>query len=482
MTAPLPRARLTAALDHRPITSQDIGQTAHLSRRNLLTVFGAGAASAVGALSAEASPTRSESDVVVVGAGFAGVTAAREVQKAGYSVTVLEARDRIGGRTWSTTFAGEQTDLGGTWIDARQRNVWAEARVLGITPVPDAEATSTIFPGEDGFVELPPEEAFTRQGELLAQFSEQSRALFPRPQQPNPEILRSADEMSIGDRLDQMSLTPLDRVWLSAATAGLGGSADRGAYTQFLQWWALSGHSAEGYYGINVHRPRGGMSALINAMVTKAGLRINLNSPVSEIRDNGDGVTVVTKSGGTHRALAVVVAVPVNTWRSIKFTPGLQDTRVQAATETFAVPEAKKVLIHTQGLGNVHVQATENHPIDTMVPQTELQEGWLHVGWSSDPTLNINNRAEVEKAVQQVAPSTKVVAVRGHDWGSDPYARGGWTFKRPRQLTALLKDVQKPQGRITFASSDIASGWAGYVEGAMESGKQASDQVAQILA
>lgn len=480
MTAPSSRAADTPG--SRSITSQDNGVTAHLSRRNLLTVFSAAAVGAVGAVGAEASPSRTESDVVVVGAGFAGVTAARELQKAGYSVTVLEARDRIGGRAWSTTFAGEVSELGGTWIDARQRNVWTEARVLGLTPVPDTAATGTIFPEENGFVELPPEEAFTRQGELMARFSEQSRTLFPRPERPNPRVLRSADLMSIGDRLDQMNLTPLDRVWLSAATAGLGGSADRGAYTQFLQWWALCGHSAEGFYGINVHRPQGGMSALINAMVTKAGLQIHLNSPVSEISDSGSDVTITTKSGGTHRARAVVVAAPVNTWRSIKFTPGLQAARAQAATETFAVPQAKKVLIHTQGLGNVHVQATENHPIDTMVPQAELQDGWLHIGWSSDPSLNINNRAQVEQAVQQVAPSTKVAAVRGHDWGSDPYARGGWTFKRPQQLTTLLKDVQKPQGRVAFANSDIASGWAGYVEGAMESGKRASDQVAQLLA
>src|SRR5579884_2602136 len=71
-------------------------------------------------------------DVVVVGAGFAGVTAARELRQRGHRVAVLEARDRLGGRTWTSTFAGQPVELGGTWVHWLQPHVWAEITRYGL--------------------------------------------------------------------------------------------------------------------------------------------------------------------------------------------------------------------------------------------------------------------------------------------------------------------------------------------------------------
>ena len=71
-------------------------------------------------------------DVVVIGGGFAGITAARDLQKRGFKVLVLEARDRLGGRTWSTDRNGFHVELGGTWIHWTQPFVWAEKERYGL--------------------------------------------------------------------------------------------------------------------------------------------------------------------------------------------------------------------------------------------------------------------------------------------------------------------------------------------------------------
>ena len=97
-------------------------------------------------------------DVVVVGGGFAGCTAARELQQAGYRTVLLEARDRLGGRTWTSTFAGKQVEMGGTWVHWHQPYVWAELRRYGL------EVTEATPPSRVGWLvgrELkqgPPEE------------------------------------------------------------------------------------------------------------------------------------------------------------------------------------------------------------------------------------------------------------------------------------------------------------------------------------
>src|SRR5881397_2102221 len=85
-------------------------------------------------------------DVVVIGGGFAGVTAARDLRQRGYRVLILEARDRLGGRTWTAEFAGQPVEMGGAWVHWCQPHVWAEITRYGlqITESPPGRRTARV--------------------------------------------------------------------------------------------------------------------------------------------------------------------------------------------------------------------------------------------------------------------------------------------------------------------------------------------------
>ena len=123
-------------------------------------------------------------DVIVIGAGFAGLTAARELSRAGRRVLVLEARDRIGGRTWLDERMGMDLELGGTWVHWTQPHVWAELARYGIGLAPSPEPQNASWWNGTQTVHGSPAELL----ELLDQPNElltaRAREVFPQPFAP----------------------------------------------------------------------------------------------------------------------------------------------------------------------------------------------------------------------------------------------------------------------------------------------------------
>jgi monoamine oxidase len=106
----------------------------------------------------------------------------------------------------------------------------------------------------------------------------------------------------------------------------------------------------------------------------------------------------------------------------------------------------------------------------------------LLVGIGCDASrLDPTDRGQVERAIRVFAPGAEVRACDGHDWTRDPYAKGTWAAYRPGQLGRWHADVRTPEGRLFFAGSDIAEGWAGFMDGAIESGAAVALAVAQRL-
>lgn len=467
---------------------------AAVGRRTVLKT--AGAAAALGAVlpgralaATDRTGIRSTADVIVVGAGYAGATATRELRASGVNTLVLEARDRIGGCIWTDTFAGYSIELGGQWLTWGQPHVAAELRRYGIDLYPDEflEVEKAYFPSPRGQQQVDFLTAITRQGELLAKVMEGSQEYFPRPYEPlyRADLLAAVDRLSLRDRMNQLNLSEQDHLWLSSVTAGYsGGSSATGGLAGMAQWWALGGHTNAGWDGLTQQRPVGGMTAVAQRMLAESGAEVRLRTVVTQIADDGSGVTVVTRDGSRYRAKAVVVALPVNVWKTITFSPGLPRVHAAATAEGVGVPNSAKLWLRLGGeIGAAYACGAEGAPITNVIPKNRLPNGdVLALAFSEWSGLRLDNPSAVQAAVQAVLPGARVLEYRAQSWSRDPFSRGGWGLRRPNQYLSHLPAIQQPHGRVFFAAADIANGWYGaFIDGAIESGFRVHRQVISRL-
>ncbi|MER6195715.1 NAD(P)/FAD-dependent oxidoreductase [Streptomyces cyaneofuscatus] len=470
------------------------GRRPAAARRTVLKTAGAAAvAASMGAATAGvaraddagAQARTTAYDVIVIGAGFAGATAARELAAKGLRTHVLEARDRIGGRVWTSSFAGEQVEMGGTWVDRKQPYVWREVERYGFGTVADPAPTRAFLPTSAGFGEFSPAAAFARQAELITPLFDGSRSYFERPSEPyyREDLVREIDRLSLRDKLDQMRYSADDELFISNALGGLTGSAATVGLATVAQWWALSGWTYESYASVNTDRPEAGSTALVRAILGGSSATVSLNSPVASVTEDRSSVVVTTRAGKAYTARAVVVAVPVNVWNSITFRPGLPAEYTRLSREGLGVRSAQKFVMHVRGrdLGGFYMEAPAGAPVSTVIPFKERADGHIMIGFSASTTFDPGNRAALQTELRKVVPGIEVVSVKVQHWGKDPYAQGGWAVRRPGLLTGSLRSVQRPRGRLAFAGGDIAVGWHGFMDGAIETGFTAAGQVREIL-
>ncbi|MGJ6968258.1 flavin monoamine oxidase family protein [Streptosporangium sp. G11] len=425
-----------------------------------------------------------EPDAIVIGAGYAGVTAARELASRGLRPLVLEARNRIGGRTWTDTFAGVPVERGGTWVHWSQPHVWAEMMRYGIGIAEDPGPDRAILPTPDGPRSFPLDEAFGHLGEMLVRFFDGAATLFDRPFDPlhNADAVRPADGISLRARLDAMKLSARDESWMSGVTSAYsGGKSSRGAYTQMARWWSLAGggfdkwNAATGHYRIET-----GTIGLLKAILADADADLRLSTPVASVVDDGRRVHVTTRSGRRFSAPVAVVALPANVWRTIRFNPVLPVAHTAATSEGIGVPNGTKIWMHVRGdVGRFFAQDAEGGPISALIPYREAGDGLLVVGFSYHPTFDGADIAQVRAAVRRLEPKAEVTAIKAQNWARDEFSLGAAACQSPGQLTRLHDALQRPSGRLAFATSDIAAGWNGYIDGAIETGVRAGRQAAE---
>ncbi|MEU3597682.1 NAD(P)/FAD-dependent oxidoreductase [Streptomyces sp. NPDC006798] len=423
-------------------------------------------------------------DTIVVGAGLAGVTAARELRAQGRRTLLLEARDRIGGRIRTEEFAGLPVDLGGAWIHWNQPHVWAELTRYGLAVTGDEEPEEVLIPTEEEPLALPADDVMTRVTDLLNRVFRGTDRYFPRPYDPlfRADALTEFDRCSLSDWLDRLELTEDERTMVaSALSTELGGSSTRGAVSMLAQWWALGDLATHGYYSLVSLRPEAGMGALLDAVLADARTELRLDTPVAAIDDDGRRVTVTTRAGERFTADSAVVAVPVNVWPDIAFTPGLPGAHTATAGAGVGVPDSVKLWLRlATDRGPFLAQGAAGAPISTLMPHALVDDGQIMVGFSVDPALDITDHAAVEKAVRVLVPEAELLEYRAHDWGRDPFAKGGWGNRRPGALTTAHRELRRPHGGLVFAGGDLADGWAGCIDGAVESGLKAARAVADL--
>ena len=428
-------------------------------------------------------------DAVVVGGGFAGVAAARELASQGLRTVLLEARDRLGGKTWTSQFAGRPVEMGGMSIHWFQPHVWAEVTRYGLGIV-QAEPLDTCVSASDLHVErYANAEAGKRDKILYEKLIQGYQEAFDRPYEPllREDAVTTLDRLSLRDRLDQLELSQDDENWLSGHLSDMaGGSLEKASLSSVVRWFALTGWNYEMWAEAQFrYRFADGTASLIDAMANDQDVEIRLSCPVSEVIQDDEGdpdVRVVTRDGDVVSAKMVVIAVPVNLWSSIRFSPSLSEVRLAASKDSLAAPNAIKLWLKVRG-NNERVSAhwPAGSPITRLRSEVRLPDGQIVVGFSPDPNFDPSNRDLVEKFLQDALPGAELVDLLAHDWGRDEYSRGGQPFLRPKQLSTSLSELQQPSGRLVFATSDIANGWSGYMDGAIESGITAARSAKRLI-
>ncbi|MGO9038043.1 MAG: flavin monoamine oxidase family protein [Steroidobacteraceae bacterium] len=472
------------------------GELGRVTRREFIGA--AGIAVAAAGLAPLDSVAESESaramsgdyDVIIIGGGFCGVTAARECRHAGYRVLLLEARNRLGGRTFTANFNGRPVDMGGTWVHWSQPHVWSEIRRSGLMLRETSGAVADkllVHTSENDIVTLSSEKVGAEIERITAAYMGNSREILPLPHDPfGSDEYMKVDGISSRERLASLKrIGSLYRDMLDGDFAGSGHNySDKFAWIEMVRWYALSGHNV-----IDMNDMSGrfhfkdGTVALLNALLEEGRPEVRLGAPVRKVIQDETRITVVTDSGEEVRAKAVVSTIPLNVLKDVDWQPALSETKLQASRETHSGFGTKMHALIEGDHGSLSGVAPSQFALNSLLTEG-IEDGHTHViGFGPDPALlDVNDTQAVEKAVRLFIPDAKVVRTFGYQWTLDPYSKGTWCTLRPGMWSKYLRDLQQPRGRLIFASADWANGFRGFIDGAIEQGLEAGRRVKALLA
>ncbi len=427
--------------------------------------------------------------VIVAGAGLAGLSAARDLEAAGADVTVVEARDRVGGRvhTVRTGFVGAlHAEAGADLIEAGQSFVLELAAALRLKPV-------RIL--RDGFKFYGmTADGVNRVQRIEATFKQLGRLLQ-----------REVDDYCLaGKRWDSAIAQRLAREpvsnWLDRIGAGVGLRAGvrglRGFYLAdpdalplltLVDQLSVGGVSTSGKF----YRIEGGNDRLPCTLVERFGGQVLLQTAVRAIRQDVDGVSVtVDDQGGRSelRADFCVAAVPASTLSDVQFDPALppEQTRAIAALK---YGDATRMLLQFEtrfwrkrgcaGYGS-------DLPTGAVWDASEDQKGGSgilsllaggHASRALEQIVAAEGEAGVVRRLSWLGKPTALLATRTVIWKDDPWSRGGYAVFDPAYPPQLREWLARPAGRIVFAGEHTSLRWQGYMNGAIESGKRAAAEV-----
>ncbi len=445
-------------------------------------------------------------DAVVVGAGLAGLTVARELEAAGASVLVVEANDRVGGRTITWRVGGVPVEMGGQWIGPGQRSINALAGELGVGIFPTEVPGRTVFHEGgrrseyegDGEVPFRDPGASAEVREAFLALSELARGVSAGA----PWASERAAEWD-GQTLETWKLAHTRsagaRFYFDLAVESLYACEPRDiSLLGVLSDVASSGGSG-GLFEIEAsaeeHRLVGGAQELSDRMARGLQGRVVLSSPVRRISQDGDGA-LVESDVVSVRAGAVVVAVPPVLRGRIEYAPALpsvhdglsQRMPMGAVIKCHAVYDApfwREVGLNGRAesdTGPCKVTCDDSTPGEDTGVLTGFILGSDARRWGQSPAGE-RKRAVLECFARYFGQ--EALHPRGYaecDWGAEPYARGGYAgVSTPGFFMDHGPALQEPVGRVHWAGTETATAWNGYMDGAVESGYRAAREVLSTL-
>lgn len=427
-----------------------------------------------------------DTDVIIVGGGFAGVSTARELNLLGFRTLLLEARDRLGGRTWTKPVWGTNLEMGGTWFHWIQPHAWSEISRYGIE-LKESPAPKVAYWMRDGKPQKGTSDDLDRMFEAGSALVADSEECFPRPLDPMfSKQLAEFDSMSVADRFEKLGLDP-DAYEVNKALWNMFfmGSLEEGGLATALRMNALSSNNYQMTYWDTTTRfkLKTGTKSLLEGILSDAiRNELRLSSPVVKVEHEQGSVRVTVQDGTQFTARAVVMALPVNVFKNITFEPALSELKDEMFQEGHTAKGYKFWALFKGEIEPFQALASEDYPVSYAKCEEVVDGNTVVVGFGvNGEKLDPTDKEQMKQALLQWFPDQEILDTVAVNWEKEDYTLGTYMMLKKGQLTRLMDELQRPEHGLHIAGSDVAVGWNGFIDGAIQSGIMVGRQVAKSL-